>query len=58
VKAESRSVCITVNCNVCESAIALQLPVILSCVYMVSINPIIKSRTRLVNHATNPHQEI
>jgi hypothetical protein len=39
VKTENPSVCVTVNCKVCRSVIALQLSVVPS-VYKVSINPI------------------
>jgi hypothetical protein len=53
VKTENPSSGVTVNCKVCRSAIALQLPVP-SGVYEVSINPIIQSRTRLISHAQTP----
>jgi hypothetical protein len=48
VKTENTSVCVTVNCKVCRSAIALYLHVVLSSVYKVSINSIIKSNTPYV----------
>jgi hypothetical protein len=35
VKAENPSACVTMNCEVCRSAIVLQLPVAPSCVYKV-----------------------
>jgi hypothetical protein len=38
---------ITVKCEVCRAAIALELRVFLSGVYTVSINPIIESICRL-----------
>jgi hypothetical protein len=40
--------CVTVNCKLCRSAIALQLIVVLSGVHEVSINPIIQSKPRLI----------
>jgi hypothetical protein len=44
MKTENPNACVTVNCRVCKSAIALQLPVVPSC---ASINLIIQCRTRL-----------
>jgi hypothetical protein len=41
VKTEDPSACVTVNCKVSRSAIALWLSVVPSCVYKLSINPII-----------------
>jgi hypothetical protein len=32
VKAENPSACGTVDCEVCRSAIALQLPIVVSCI--------------------------
>jgi hypothetical protein len=40
VKTEKPSARITVNCEVCISAIAMSLPVLPSCVNKVSINPV------------------
>jgi hypothetical protein len=44
VKTENPSACVTVS----DSAV---LPVVPSCVYKVSINPIIQSKPRLISHA-------
>jgi hypothetical protein len=48
VNTENASVYVTVNCKVCRSAIALQLPVVPSGVYKWSVNPIIQSKPRLI----------
>jgi hypothetical protein len=40
VKKENPTVCVMVNCEVCWSVIALQLIIVLSDVYKVSLNPI------------------
>jgi hypothetical protein len=51
MKTEDTSVCLTLNCKVCRSAIALyylQLPVVPSGAHKVSINPIIQSKPRLI----------
>jgi hypothetical protein len=58
VKTENPIACVTVNCKVYKLAIAQQLPVDPSTVYQVSINPIIQSKTRLVNHAKSVHVTI
>jgi hypothetical protein len=51
VKTENPSASVTVNCKVCRSVMALELPVILSTVYKLPINPIqnpsYRSRTQL-----------
>jgi hypothetical protein len=47
VKTQNPSACVTLNCKVCRSAIALYLRVVLSWIFTVSINPIIQSKTRL-----------
>jgi hypothetical protein len=53
VKTEDPSACVTVNCKVRGSAIELKLPLVASDVYRVSINSIIKSKTRLeITHNT------
>jgi hypothetical protein len=54
VKTVNPSACVTVNSKMCRSEIALYLPVVLSGVYKVSINPITQSRTRLLSHAQHP----
>jgi hypothetical protein len=58
VKTENPSACVTVNCKVCRIAIALQLPVVPSCVNKVSINAISQSRTHLISHAHLVHVTI
>jgi hypothetical protein len=50
VKTENPSACVTVNCRACSAA----LPVVVSCVYKVSINPVIQSKTRLTSHMQTP----
>jgi hypothetical protein len=47
VKTKNPSACVTVNCKVCRSTIALQLPVVPSGVNRASINPIIQSKSRV-----------
>jgi hypothetical protein len=54
MKTENPIVCVTVNCKLYRIAIALQLPVVPSCVNKVSINLIIQSRTRLIRQAQTP----
>jgi hypothetical protein len=53
VKTENLSVCATVNCKVCRSAIALLIPVVPSCVNKVSKNPIVQSKNPSISHAQN-----
>jgi hypothetical protein len=48
VKTENLNVCVTVNYKMCRSAIALQLSVVPSGVYKMSINPIIQSKPCLI----------
>jgi hypothetical protein len=57
VKTENRIECVTVNCEVRKSAIALQLPVVLSAVDKVSINPVIQSKTGIIVHATTLNRD-
>jgi hypothetical protein len=55
VKTENPSACVTVNCfAISDSAI---LSVVPSTVYKVLINPIIQSKTRLINHAQTPARD-
>jgi hypothetical protein len=55
VKTENPSVCVTVNCKLWRLAIVLSLLVGTSCVYKVSINPIIQSKPRLICHVHPLH---
>jgi hypothetical protein len=52
VKRGNSSACANVNCNVCGNNDSAVLPVVPNAVYNVSINPVIQSKTGLVNHAT------
>jgi hypothetical protein len=52
VKIENTRMCVTVNCKVCRSAIALYSHVVLSDTYKVSIKPTIQSKTPSISHAS------
>jgi hypothetical protein len=55
VKSEKPNACVTLNCKVRRSEIALWLPGVPSCVNKLSINPIIQAKPRLISHAPTLH---
>jgi hypothetical protein len=57
MKAEDPSPCVTVNCKLWKSTIALYLNPLRKLVTKVLINPIIRTRTRHFRHAYHPTRD-